>query len=102
MTAGFELPAVGTVVRIERDEVRFPSRGTWPEFAGRTGTVVEINDGEIGVVFGKVRRPRPNGSIAMAEAVWFQPTEIRALASQRAVSAPNPATPSTDLRDAAA
>lgn len=34
---------VGDRVRIERDETRHPSRGTWPWFRGKTGTVVEIN-----------------------------------------------------------
>ena len=79
---------VGSRVRIERDETRYPSKGTWPQFRGKTGTVVEINLGEYGVVFGKARSPRPNGSIAMAEAVWFQPHEIRALAPERALSGP--------------
>ena len=30
-------------VRIERDETKYPPRGTWPEYRGRIGTVVEIN-----------------------------------------------------------
>ena len=30
-------------VRIERDETGHPCKGTWPQFRGRTGTVVEIN-----------------------------------------------------------
>ena len=72
-------PTVGDRVRIERDETRYPSKGTWPQFRGRIGTVVEINLGEYGVVFGKVRKPRSNGSIAMAEAVWFQPYELRVI-----------------------
>ena len=71
---------VGDRVRIERDESKYPPRGTWGQFRGKTGTIVEINLGEYGVVFGKVREPRPNGSIAMADAVWFQPHEVRALA----------------------
>jgi hypothetical protein len=76
---------VGDRVRIERDEICYPSKGTWTQFRGRTGTVVEVNLGEYGVVFGEVRKPRSNGSIAMADAVWFQPHEIRALASESAV-----------------
>ncbi len=28
---------------IERDEKIYPSKGTWPQFRGRTGTVVQIN-----------------------------------------------------------
>ncbi len=52
---------VGDRVRIARDEDRFPSKGTWPPFRGKTGTVVEINEDrqrphltEYGVSFGKV------------------------------------------------
>lgn len=55
--------SVGDVIRIERDETRHPSRGTWPQFRGRTGTVVDVNRDstqpdktEYGVVFGKVER----------------------------------------------
>jgi len=36
-------PHVGDRVRVERDETRYPCRGTWPQFRGRTGTVVEVN-----------------------------------------------------------
>lgn len=36
-------PRVGERVRIERDETRYPLRGTWPQFRGRAGTVVAIN-----------------------------------------------------------
>ncbi len=57
---------VGDRVRIERDETRYPSKGTWPRFRGRVGTVVEINADrqrphltEYGVAFGKVW-PRPD------------------------------------------
>jgi hypothetical protein len=58
MTTAIAALAVGTRVRIERDEVRYPSR-TWPQFRGRTGTVVEINEDrkrphltEYGVILG--------------------------------------------------
>jgi hypothetical protein len=53
---------------------------------------VEINLGEYGVVFGETRKPRPNGSVAMSEAVWFQPREVRALAAVRP-AAPQTAVP---------
>ncbi len=36
---------VGVRVRIERDETRYPSKGTWPEFRGCTGTVTARNTG---------------------------------------------------------
>ncbi|AWT52587.1 hypothetical protein [Mycolicibacterium smegmatis] len=86
------IPDIGARVRIERDETRFPSRGSWPRFRGKTGTVVEINHDrrrrhltEYGVVFGRVRPARPNGSVAMSDVTWFKRHEfvpIRALASE--------------------
>lgn len=81
---------VGDRVRIERDETRYPCRGTWPRYRGRIGTVVEVNRDskrphltEFGVVFGKVRSPRSNGSLAMAGAAWFRAHELVALAAER-------------------
>jgi hypothetical protein len=68
--------AVGDRIRIHRDETRHPSRGTWPQFRGRTGTVVEINLGEYGVVFGKAT-PRPSGKgYYQTVDAWFQPNEV--------------------------
>ncbi|MBS1692269.1 MAG: hypothetical protein JST91_08610 [Actinobacteria bacterium] len=80
--------AVGTRVHIEREETRYPSRGTWPQFRGRTGTVVEINEDrkrphltEYGVIFGKVRHraDRP-GSVSAASGqettTWFKSYEL--------------------------
>jgi len=82
-------PAVGARVRIERDETRFPSRGSWPRFRGKTGTVVETNRDEFGVVFGKVwpREDRP-GVLRWSgqePITWFRAHEIKqvARASQR-------------------
>jgi hypothetical protein len=79
-------PKVGDVVRIERDETRFPSRGSWPQFRGRTGTVVEVNRDrnnalrtEFGVVFGSVtqRRDRPGAPVyANDSVVWFMAHEL--------------------------
>jgi hypothetical protein len=73
---------VGTRVRIERDETRYPSRGTWPRFRGKTGTIVEINLGEYGVVFGKAyeRSDRPGVYRYHEPPTWFQPYELRTLA----------------------
>ena len=58
---------VGDRVRIARDETRYPSRGTWPQFRRRTGTIIEVNTDrnhphltEYGVAFGKVT-PRTDG-----------------------------------------
>lgn len=45
----------GDRVRVERDERRWPSKGTWPKYRGREGTVVAISrsDGEYGVSFNR-------------------------------------------------
>lgn len=68
----------GDRVRVERDETLYPSKGTWPRFRGKYGTVVETNDGELGVVFGKVRERSGKGSLIGNEPVtWFQNYELR-------------------------
>ena len=82
---------VGDRVRIERNETLYPSKGTWPQFRGRTGTIVEINVDrkrphltEYGVVFGKVRRPNKDRSIAAGhDTVWFKDYELCGVAAQR-------------------
>ncbi|OBG28384.1 hypothetical protein [Mycobacterium sp. 852002-51057_SCH5723018] len=85
---------IGQTVRIERDETRYPSKGSWPEFRGRTGTVVEINLDrkrpnltEYGVAFGKVTAASPQARRATrwdhAAVAWFKVYEICALATQR-------------------
>jgi hypothetical protein len=71
--------AVGAHVRIERDETRYPPKGTWTQFRGKTGTVVEINLGEYGVIFTSVT-PRSDGRGKFnysGTITWFQPHEIR-------------------------
>jgi hypothetical protein len=82
-------PEVGDRVRIERDETRHPSRGTWAQFRGRTGTIIEINTDtkrphltEYGVVFGATRR-RPDGSLTGHAVTWFKSEEMCALAPER-------------------
>jgi hypothetical protein len=70
---------VGDRARIERDETRYRSKGTWPQFRGRTGTVVQTSLGEYGVVFGKAT-PRTDGRGAFqfeGTVTWFQPHELR-------------------------
>ena len=84
-------PHVGDRVRIERNETRYPSKGTWPEFRRKTGTIVEINVDrkrpyltEYGVVLGKVRgKPTTFGSISNGHPVWFKAHELRDLATER-------------------
>jgi hypothetical protein len=71
--------AVGDRVRIERDEKLYPSKGTWPQFRGKTGTIVEINLGEYGVVIGGVR-PRTDGRGRFrwsGPVTWFRDYELR-------------------------
>lgn len=62
---------VGTRVLIARDETRHPSKGSWPQFRGKTGTVIEINRAgggatEYGIGFGKTVRTD----------VWFLAHEL--------------------------
>jgi hypothetical protein len=81
---------VGDRVRIERDETLYPSKGTWPQFRGRIGTVVDVNADrkhphltEYGVVFGPTRR-RPDGSLHGDDVVtWFKSHEMSALGPVR-------------------
>jgi hypothetical protein len=84
---------VGDRIRIERDETRHPSKGTWPRFRGRTGTVVEVNTDrqrphltEYGVALGNVS-PRTDGRGAFnydAKSVaWFKAYEVQRVGSQR-------------------
>jgi hypothetical protein len=61
---------VGDKVRIERDETRHPSRGTWPQFRGKTGTVVEIRSAPEGPA-GKRAFTWDQASVA-----WFKRHEI--------------------------
>jgi hypothetical protein len=90
--AGFR---VGDRVRIERDETRWPPRGSWHRYRGKTGTVVQINQsaGEYGVVFGSERRAsaltpsgKPQGHHGVS---WFLPHEIVAAGTQTR-SGPSP------------
>jgi hypothetical protein len=79
---------VGDRVRIERDETLYPSKGTWPQFRGRVGTMIEINLDkkrphltEYGVVFGNVI-PRTDGRGTFVRSgdepvTWFKAYEIR-------------------------
>jgi hypothetical protein len=83
---------VGDRVRIERDETRYPPKGTWPQLRGLIGTVVEVNADrqrphltEYGVSFGTVRI-RPDGSLHGDDIVtWFKSYEMSALAPVRSI-----------------
>ena len=85
------MSTVGTRVRIERDEKRYPSKGTWPQFRGKTGTVVQVNVDrerphltEYAVTFGKPRNPNQHGTIPVGpDTYWFNVYELVNLAPQR-------------------
>lgn len=73
----------GDRVRIERDETRFPAKGTWREYRGKIGTVVEVNrscpttsEPEIGVAFGATPRTE----------AWFLPHAVKRISTTRAES----------------
>jgi hypothetical protein len=68
---------VGDHVSVARDESRWPSRGTWPQFRGRTGIIVEIRGGEYGIEFGTGPPPRPDGTSSARTEAWFQRHGIR-------------------------
>jgi hypothetical protein len=88
-------PRVGDRVVIERDETRFPPKGTWPQFRGRKGTVVEVNRDrkhphltEYGLSFGPTRR-RPDGSLHGDNVpTWFLLREIVVIATALAPESP--------------
>ncbi|AOT24970.1 hypothetical protein PBI_KALPINE_50 [Mycobacterium phage Kalpine] len=41
----------GTKVVIERDETKYPARGTWNWYRGKKGVVTSVSGGEYGVSF---------------------------------------------------
>ncbi|KRD08622.1 hypothetical protein ASE48_08655 [Mycobacterium sp. Root265] len=41
----------GTKVLIQRDEKKYPARGTWKQFRGKKGVITCINTDEFGVSF---------------------------------------------------
>lgn len=80
--------SVGDRVRVERDEARYPAKGSWSRFRGRTGTVVEVNRDrrfpeltEHGVVFRNVRTDAKRWS--GDDVVWFKAGELRPVAAVR-------------------
>jgi hypothetical protein len=80
---------IGDKVKIERDEKLYPSKGTWPRFRGKTGTIVEISQGEYGVCFSKVTQAPAHHNRVLdwiaKDVAWFLPHEIVPVASQRPV-----------------
>ena len=70
-------------MRTERDEARYPGRGTWPRFRGRTGIVIMTNRDECGVAFGTVGY-RADGSAKSGNVAWFKSYEMRRLPPEAA------------------
>ena len=81
----------GDRVKISRDEQLYPSKGSWPQFRGKVGTIVEINQDtrrphltEYGVVFGKVsNRSDGRGTFNHGGPTWFKAHELFRVASVR-------------------
>ncbi|BBX04315.1 hypothetical protein BST36_17360 [Mycolicibacterium moriokaense] len=104
-------PRVGDRVRIERDETRYPSKGTWPRFRGKVGTVVEVNEdrnrphlNEYGVALGKVtERTDGRGRFRYnaTSVAWFKAHEMVGAGSQRAADARSAVPAMDSLRRAA-
>lgn len=68
---------LGTIVLIDRDEKLYPSKGSWPRYRGRLGTIVAINkrDKEYGVSWStNVTNIRKENT-----ASWFLAHELRAV-----------------------
>ncbi|AEJ92395.1 hypothetical protein TIMSHEL_38 [Mycobacterium phage Timshel] len=59
----------GDRVKVERDEAKYPPRGTWSRFRGKTGKFVTRNGDEYGVSFSK-------DDVVDA---WFKRHELRVL-----------------------
>ncbi len=85
---------VGDRVRIERDETRWPSKGTWPQFRGKTGVIVQVNVDrrrprltEYGVALGWVA-PRTDGRTQFSwdpkSLAWFKVHEMYRVPPQSA------------------
>lgn len=79
---------VGDRVRIQRDEKKYPPKGTWFAFRGRTGTLVAINRSgggrwEYGVVF--TNHPKRFADGGWKHPTWFKAYELCEAGSQRPV-----------------
>jgi hypothetical protein len=79
----------GVKVCVQRDETVSPAKGTWLQYRGQVGTIVEVNDDrrnplltEYGITFGKTRPdPETPGRFRHSGTVtWFKATEIQVLA----------------------
>lgn len=87
---------IGTRVKIERDEQKYPPTGTWHWFSGRSGTVVQVNRAgggstEYGVCFGAVTLAEESGNRTLDwesdQVVWFLRHEMRPLRTQPFINA---------------
>jgi hypothetical protein len=76
---------IGDRVRIERDATRYPSKGTWPQYRGKIGTITEINADrdrphltEYGVIFGNPKTLHRSG------VTWFKYYELATVCTRAA------------------
>ena len=58
---------IGTRVKVERDEEKYPPKGYWKRVRGKTGVVTGTSHGEIGVSF-------EDDGVTDA---WFHPYELK-------------------------
>jgi len=77
------MPKVGNKVRLERDETKYPVRGSWARNRGKTATVVEINRAgkgptEYAVAFGRLT-PDEDGRYHTTDKTWFRAWELRVI-----------------------
>jgi len=87
---------VGAIVRIERDQTRWPSKGSWSKYRGRSATIVSVNVETLDA--GPGTKPRnvpfhveygiawkPGADLAAtATDAWFLPHEVAVQAEKPA------------------
>ena len=74
---------VGDHIRVERDEKKYPSRGTWRRYSGKTGYICIVDESSYGVVLTVTRPPWRKDSGREHELsydsdaiLWFRPHEL--------------------------
>lgn len=74
---------VGDTVRIERDEKKYPSIGSWPKYRKKPGIVVILNEEdeevgvEVGAVLPRIRSDERGLQYSHEQVAWFKPHELR-------------------------
>ena len=79
-------PREGDQVRVQRDEKLYPSKGTWPLYRGRVGTVVSVNadhrsakvrERERGIIPLSITEYGVSFTKSPDAAAWFKGYELR-------------------------